>query len=119
MTVRNKNELKSALSSSADEIVIENQKLVKQLRAIKLLRKAGPLAIGIVIAAIPLLTFTGGVSLPATLLGFMGASALPVSSSVVGLTVAIGGIVLIGILTDWEEVEIAGVFKLRRKRKCA
>jgi hypothetical protein len=116
VTVHNKNELKSALGSSADEIVVENQELAKQLRAVKLLRKAGPLAIGVVVAAIPLIPFTGGASLAVGLYGFVGASAASATGGVVALLVAIGGVVLIGLLTDWEEVEIAGVFKLKRKR---
>lgn len=117
VTVRNKDELKAALSGNAQEIVIQNSKLIKQLRAIRRLRKAGPLAIGAVIAAIPLIPLTGGASLPTALVGFMGASAAPVTASVVGLVIAIGGILLIAVLTDWEEVEIGGVFKLKRKSK--
>ncbi|NVZ09855.1 hypothetical protein HW932_11345 [Allochromatium humboldtianum] len=115
--VRNKDALKAALQGDAAEIVVDDARLIKQLRAIRRLRKAGPIAIGVVIAAIPLIPVTGGASLPVGMVGVMGASAFPVSASVIGLSIAIGGIIVIGILTDWEEVEVAGVFKLRRKSK--
>ncbi|MDY4283092.1 MULTISPECIES: hypothetical protein [Xanthomonas] len=119
VTIHNKEELKAALSGSADEIVVQDQNLIKHLRAIRRLRKAGPLAIGAVVAAIPLIPFTGGASLPVTLFGFLGMSAIPVTAGIAGLAVAISGVVLIGLLTDWEEVEMAGVFKLKRKSKGA
>lgn len=114
--VRTKEELQEALKSNADEIQIENATLIKQLRAINKLRLAGPIAIGAVIAAIPLIPVTGGASLPATLFAFVGTSALTVSSGILGLCIAIGGVVVISIFTDWEEVEVAGVFKMKRKK---
>lgn len=117
VTVRNKEDLKNALSSNATEIIVDDGKLVKQLRAIKLLRKAGPIAIGAVVAAIPLVPITGGASLPATIVGFVGVSGFGASASILGLTIAIGGIYVIGVFTNWEEVELAGVFKLKRKSK--
>lgn len=117
IVVKSSSELKSALHKNADEIIIEDEKLIQQLRVVGYLRKAGPIAIGIVIAAIPLIPFTGGASLPLALTSVLGASALPVSAGIVGLCIAIGGIVVISILTDWEEVEVAGVFKLKRKKK--
>ena len=117
VVVKNSSELKSALHKNVDEIIIEDEKLIQQLRVVGYLRKAGPIAIGIVVAAIPLIPFTGGASLPLALSGVMGASAIPVSAGIAGLCVAIGGIVVISILTDWEEVEVFGVFKLRRKKK--
>lgn len=113
--VRNKDELKCALQGEAEEIIVADEKLVKYLRAVRRLRKAGPVAIGLVVAAIPLIPVTGGASLPVALAGVMGAPAFSVSASIMGLALAIGGIVLIGLLTDWEEVEVAGVFKLKRK----
>jgi hypothetical protein len=116
--VRNKDALKSALKGDATEIVVDDAKLIKQLSAIRRLRKIGPIAIGIVIAGIALIPVTGGASLPVGLSRVMGArAAIPVSANIVGLSIAIGGTIVIGILTDWEEVEVAGVFKLRRKSK--
>jgi hypothetical protein len=114
IVVRNKDELTTALKSDADEIVIDSNELVKQLRAIKTLRKAGPIAIGVIVAAIPLIPVTGGGSLVAA------AAAAGAATSGVGigaLCIAIGGILVIGIFTDWEEVELAGIFKLKRKQK--
>jgi len=115
--VRTKEELKAALNSNVIEIQIDNPELVKQLKSLRQLRLAGPLAIGSVIAAIPLMPVTGGASLPAAMVGFLGTSAFVVASGISALCIAIGGIVVIGILTDWEEVELIGVFKLKRKRK--
>ena len=66
IVVKSSSELKSALHKNADEIIIEDEKLIQQLRVVGYLRKAGPIAIGIVIAAIPLIPFTGGASLPGT-----------------------------------------------------
>lgn len=111
VVAKNKAELKTALKSDADEILIEGDELVQQLRRIKTLRKAGPIAVGIIVAAIPLVPLTGGGSMVAA------AAATGVSTSVLTLCIAIGGVVVIGIFTDWEEVEIAGVFKLKRKQK--
>ena len=119
ITVHNKDELKAALKGDATEIVVSNPELVKQLRAIRLLRKAGPVAIGAVIAAIPLIPVTGGGSLAMTTAGLMGTAGIGVSTSLIGLSIAIGGMVVIGIFTDWEEVELFGVFKLKRKGKQA
>jgi hypothetical protein len=112
--VRNKDELKTALKSDADEIVIESNELINQLRAIKTLRKAGPIAIGVIVAAIPLIPVTGGGSMVAAA---AAAGATTSGVGIVALCIAIGGILVIGIFTDWEEVEIAGIFKLKRKQK--
>ncbi|OOE57836.1 hypothetical protein BZG13_08765 [Salinivibrio sp. ML323] len=117
VTVRDKKELKKALKSDVDEIVIENHSLEKNLKSVALIRKAGPYAIAAIVAAIPFIPFTGGASVPATMVSFMGASGAAASTGVISLVAAIGGVVVIGIFTDWEEVEIAGVFKLKRKRK--
>ena len=108
--VKNKAELKTALKSDVDEIFIESDELVQQLRSIKTLRKAGPIAVGIVVAAIPLIPLTGGGSMVAAV------ATTGVSTSILALCIAIGGVVVIGIFTDWEEVEIPGVFKLKRKQ---
>ncbi len=115
VVVRNKSELKKALKSEVDEIVVENEQLEKQLRSVRLIRKAGPMAIGAIVVAIPFIPFTGGASVPAAMVGVMGTSGAVASTGLIGLVIAIGGVVVIGILTDWEEVEVAGVFKLKRK----
>lgn len=117
VVARNKAELKAALKSDASEIVIEDAKLAKDVRAIRRLRKAGSVAIAAAIVAIPLIPLTGGASVPTVMAGFLGTAAVPVSMSLVGLTLAIGGTVLIAWLTDWDEVEVAGVLKLKRRSK--
>ena len=117
ITVKNQEELKAALLEKPDEIIIENIDLITKLRAISLIRKAGPVAIAAIAAAIPLIPFTGGASVPSALVGFMGISAASTSAGLLALCIAIGGIVVIGIFTDWEEVEVGNVFTLRRKKK--
>lgn len=117
VVVRDKKQLKHAIKSDVDEIVIESASLEKQLRSVGLIKKAGPYAIAAIVAAIPLIPFTGGTSVPIAMSGVMGASGAIASTSIIGLVIAIGGVVVISIFTDWEEVEIAGVFKLKRKSK--
>jgi hypothetical protein len=117
VVVTNKTELEQAFKSDVDEIIIENESLETQLRAVGVIRKAGPIAIAALVAAIPFILFTGGTSVPIAMAGVMGASGAVVSTSIIGLVVAIGGIVVISVFTDWEEVSILGVFTLKRKCK--
>ncbi|RYE01968.1 MAG: hypothetical protein EOP50_01075 [Sphingobacteriales bacterium] len=115
MEVRTGEELKQALKSRPDEILILDEDLATRLRAIKYIKSLGPLAIAAVIAAIPLAVSTGGSS--AVVLGFAAPTAIASTTSIVALCAAIGGTIVISIFTDWEEVEIAGVLKLKRKTK--
>lgn len=111
VTVHSKAELKTALAAKVDEIIVADAELTKQLKALRMARNAGPVAIGALIAAIPLIPFTGGTSIPIAV-GFVGGGA---GAAIAGLAVAIGGALLIGILTDWEEVELNGLVKLKRR----
>lgn len=115
LEVRTGEELKQALKSRPDEILILDEDLATRLRAIKYIKSLGPLAIAAVIAAIPLAVSTGGSS--AVVLGFAAPTAIASTTSIVALCAAIGGTIVISIFTDWEEVEIAGVLKLKRKTK--
>jgi 4-hydroxybenzoate polyprenyltransferase len=76
------------------------------------------------LAAIPLIPATGGGSLFAVAAFSGGLATAGTVSGVSGMAiaamcVAIGGIVVIGIFTDFEEVEINGIFKLKRKVKAS
>lgn len=117
-------ELKDALKGNASEILIKDEKLAGQLRLIRRLVKASPLAIGAVIASIALIPATGGTSAAVTAMyvtgAGAGAAAGGTSAAGIGigaLCVAIGGTVLIALFTDWEHVEIGGILKLKRKAK--
>jgi hypothetical protein len=115
-------ELKDALKGNASEILIKDEKLAGQLRLIRRLVKASPLAIGAVIASIALIPATGGTSAAVTAMYVTGAGAAAGGTSAAGigigaLCVAIGGTVLIALFTDWEHVEIGGILKLKRKAK--
>ena len=126
VVVKNKEELKAALQGTATEIIVDDAKLATQLRTIRRLRKAGPLVIGGVIASIALIPVTGGTSAAAGVAALSGAATAGVAGTSVGafsgfglagLCVAIGGTVVIGMLTDWDQVEIFGVVKLKRKAR--
>lgn len=112
--VNNAQELKKAISGGADEIVVLDEKLVKQLMAVKYIKSLGPLAVAGIVAAIPFVAATGGVG------GFALAAAVPgaawATSAIVALCIAIGGTIAIALLTDWEYVELPLGIKLKRKR---
>jgi hypothetical protein len=123
--VHSKSELKAAMSKGVDEIVVLDTSLAKQLEAVQYIKSLGPVAVGAVIAAIPLIVFTGG--LGAAGLGLAGAlagaGAAPgaawATSAIVGLIVAVGGTIAISLFTDWDYVELPMGIKLRRKGKGA
>jgi hypothetical protein len=126
VVVTNKQELRHAVSSGADEIIIANDDLIKHLKLIRKLRMTAPLVVSSLLAAIALGSATGsqGGALKsahcATGDAFKGAAT--VFSNVSGMTiaamvVALGGIVVVSLFTDFEEIEIAGIFKLKRKLK--
>jgi hypothetical protein len=126
VVVSNKEELQRAIDSGADEIIIANDDLIKHLKLIKRLRTAGPLAVGSLLGAIALVSATGGrgaVPESASLakaVNFMGkATAFSDVSGmkIAAMAVAIGGVVVVSLFTDFEEIEIAGIFKLKRKIK--
>lgn len=116
VVIKNKDQLKSALKSDATEIIVDDDQLVAQLRNIKRLRVVGPFAVAGAVAAITLVPFTGGASAVAGGAALSAAAGSSISTlGIAGLCIAIGGTVVIGIFTDWEEVELVGVFKLKRK----
>lgn len=115
MQVDNAKELKQAIQNKENEIIINDEKLITQLKALNYILKLGPLAVAGLIAAIPLVSTTGP-------LGFAAVSALAPTaavstSAIVALIVAIGGTIAISLLTDWEIVELPMGIKLERKRK--
>lgn len=112
--VHSKSELKAAMTADVDEIIVLAPPLIKQLKAVKYIKELGPVAVGAVIAAIPLIVSTGG------LVGVAGISAVaPGAASaiyaIVALIVAVGGTIAISLFTDWEYVDLPMGIKLRRK----
>lgn len=115
-------ELKAAVQSDATEITTTDPDLQTKLRLIASIQKYGPWAVAAAVAAIPVLVATAPVSAPAGMaaLAFTGGAGAAGGGTFAGLAVmalAIGGTVLIGILTDWECVEIGDYIKLKRKSK--
>ena len=53
------NELKVAMKSGPQEIITHDNDLVKKLKAVKLAKSWGPVAVGGIIAAVPLVLATG------------------------------------------------------------
>jgi len=115
VTARNPEELKAAMRRGATEIEIQGEALATQLRAIAFIQNRGPVAIGIAVAAIPLIVASGGLATFG--LAFAAPGAAWATSAIVALSIAIGGAVVIGLFTNWEHVEIMGVIKLKRKQK--
>lgn len=111
--VRTTQELKAAMSSGANEIVVLDEKLAAQLKAVKYIKSLGPPAVAAVVAAIPLVVATGGAG------GVAFAAAAPgaawATSTIVALCIAIGGAIAISLFTDWEYVELPIGIKLKRK----
>jgi hypothetical protein len=123
VVVKTKDELKIALKGDASEIIVEDDNLIKQLRVIQRVRRAGPFVVGGIIASLALIPATGGISAAPTsifvsaLVAGASAETAGAGLSITGLCVAIGGVIAISLLTDWEEVSVPGAFKLKRKSK--
>ena len=120
--VRNMDELKKAIESKVEEIVSYNEEVVSKLKTIQNLKTYGPAAIGVVVAAIPIIVSTGGlgVGLASGLLSFAAPSAgsaisiaMPI---IIGLVAAVGAAIVISLFTDWEYFE-AGRNGIKMKRK--
>ncbi|MGR5514122.1 hypothetical protein ACPV5H_01975 [Vibrio harveyi] len=112
--VKSVNELKNAVNSGASEIVTYNEDLVRKLKAVKVAKSWGPVAVGGIIAAIPLVVTTGPVGTAAM------AAAAPAASvttgTIVALVVAIGGTIAINLFTDWDYVELPLGIKMERRK---
>lgn len=115
-------ELKAAMNSNEDEIVCYNTDLVKKLKAVKLAKTWGPVAVAGIIAAIPLIIATGPLGATVAMgtsyfAAPASASAGVATSTIVALVVAIGGVIAISLFTDWDYVELPGGIKMKRKKK--
>jgi hypothetical protein len=111
-------ELKKAINSGEKEIISYNEDVVKKLKAVKIVKTWGPVAIGGIIVAVPIIIGTGGLAVPAVA-AFAPAAATGATitaTTIVALIVAIGGIIAISLFTDWEYVEI-GKDGIKMKRK--
>lgn len=113
--VHSKGELKVAMEKEVDEIVVLDISLAKQLKAVKYIQDLGPVAVGAVIAAIPLIVSTGGLRISSVVAAAPGAASA--TYAIVALIVAIGGTIAISLFTDWEYVDLPMGIKLRRKGK--
>jgi len=108
-------ELKAAINSNEAEIISYDDEVVKKLRAVKLAKTWGPVAIATIIAAIPLVISTGPIGVAA--ISTVAPSAGVATSTIVALIVVIGGVIAINLFTDWEYVELPGGIKMKRKSK--
>ena len=108
-------ELKSAIDSGENEIISYDSNVVTKLKAVKVAKSWGPIAIAGIIAAVPLVITTGPIG--AGLVAAAAPSAGVVTSTIVALIIAIGGIIAISLFTDWDYVELPGGIKMKRKPK--
>ena len=106
-------ELKLAINSGANEIISYDSDVVKKLKAVKLAKSWGPVAVAGIIAAVPLVLTTGPIG--AGLVAAAAPSAGVATSTIVALIVAIGGVIAINLFTDWDYVELPGGIKMKRK----
>lgn len=108
-------ELKKALESDTNEIISYDEEIVKKLKAVKLAKTWGPVAVSGIVTAIPLVLTTGPVG--AGIIAGIAPSAGVATSTIIALIIAIGGIIAINLFTDWEYVELPGGIKMKRKNK--
>ena len=111
-------ELKEAIEAGENEIVSYNEDVVNKLKAIKLAKSWGPVALATIVAAIPFVIASGGGlgSGAVNAVRFVAPSAGVATSTIVALVIVIGGTIAISLFSDWEYVEIsAGGIKMSRK----
>ncbi len=111
--VRNSSELKAAMENGASEILVTDMGLAKRLKAVRAVKRMGPVAIGGVIAAIPFIVSTGGTGSVA-IAAFVPSSAWT-GVAIAGLAVAVGGTIAISLFTDWDYVELPMGIKMARR----
>jgi hypothetical protein len=122
--VKTVEELKAALKSDTNEIIILDEGLAQRVRAVGYFRRYGPFLLPAIVFGIGAATVataplggSGGVlAMSAVAASASAASGVSVAS-IVAMVVAIGGSLVIGLCTDWEEVSIAGLLTLKRKAK--
>jgi len=115
LEVRTVEDLRNAINSGASEIIVIDEKLANQLKAVKYVRSLGPLVVASVVAAIPFVVATGGIGGAALAAAVPGAAWA--TSSIIALCIAIGGVIAISLFTDWEYVEMPFGIKLKRRGK--
>lgn len=115
LEVRTVEDLRAAINSGASEIVVLDEKLANQLKAVKYIRSLGPLVVASVVAAIPIVVATGGLGGAALAAAAPGAAWA--TSAIIALCIAIGGTIAISLFTDWEYVEMPFGIKLKRRGK--
>lgn len=113
--VRSVEELSDAINGGANEIVVLDERLANQLKAVKYIKSLGPLVVASVVAAIPIVVTTGGLGGAALAAAAPGAAWA--TSAIIALFIAIGGTIAISLFTDWEYVEIPFGIKLKRRGK--
>jgi hypothetical protein len=115
LEVRTVEDLRNAINSGASEIIVIDEKLANQLKALKYVISLGPLVVASVVAAIPFVVATGGIGGAALAAAVPGAAWA--TSSIIALCIAIGGVIAISLFTDWEYVEMPFGIKLKRRGK--
>lgn len=108
-TVHSKAQLKAALATSANSILVNDPALCRQLNAVRAMKQGGPWVLAAVLAAIPLVPVTGGTSLKVALASIAAKTGVPISA-----LVAIGGAIMLSILTDWKIIQIGTWVRLER-----
>lgn len=111
--VRNSSELKAAMDNGALEILVTDKGLAKRLKAVRAIKRMGPVAIGGAIAAIPLIVSTGGAG--GVAIAALAPSSAWTGAAIAGLAVAFGGTIAIGLFTDWDYVELPMGIKMARR----
>ena len=112
--VRSISELKVAVKSDASEIIVTDKKLAGRLKAVRTIKRLGPVAVGGVIASIPFIVATGGIG-AGVIAGFAPGAAWT-GAAIAGLVVAVGGTIAINLFTDWDYVELPMGIKMERRR---
>ena len=113
LEVRTVEELKAAINQGAREIVVLDEQLATQLKAVKYVTSLGPVVVASVVSSIPIVVATGGLGGAALAAAVPGAAWA--TSAIIALCIAIGGVIAISLFTDWEYVEMPFGIKLKRR----
>jgi hypothetical protein len=122
-TVRTEKELEEAVKAGVNEIIIENKDLVEKVHRVKQIKKVSvtalTIAVPLIVVAVAAAPFTGGLSVaaaaPIAVASGLSASAIVAIAGII----AVGLLVIISIMNDYEEIECSlnpPKLKLRKKQ---
>ena len=123
-TVKTEAELKKAVESGVNEIIITNPELIEKVHRLKQVKNVSVVAltsaVGLLLAAAATAPFTGGISLavatPIALATGLSATTIVALASLIVL----GVLALVAIINEYEEIEISlnpPKLILRKKKK--